>query len=206
MLYLQYEVTIEKDVAVAANRVPVNGDAIRLVNNTFAYCLKEAQLSTTGSSAIEHNKHVGQVSTIMRALPSRDGGLIYHFDRNDESEAEIENTLLPHHLINNHDLIANKEKLKGVLPLEHIFGFCETFRKITKHLEFHLTLKTADLQDIIYTTLGDNIKVNFDKLFLFVPIFIPDAQTQIIFNDSIKNSFTLQFAFWATDRKTVDAE
>ena len=40
--YLQYESTIEKDVAVAAKRVLVNGDAVRLVNNTFAYCFREA--------------------------------------------------------------------------------------------------------------------------------------------------------------------
>ena len=33
---LQYEKTIEKDVAVAANMVSVDGKAIRLVNNAFA--------------------------------------------------------------------------------------------------------------------------------------------------------------------------
>ena len=46
--YLQYELTIEKDVAVAANRVLVSGDAIRLVNNAFADCFKEARSSRTG--------------------------------------------------------------------------------------------------------------------------------------------------------------
>ena len=67
-------------------------------------------------------------------------------------------------------------------------------------------MKTADLQDIVYTTLGDNIKVNFTKLFLFVPRFIPDAQTQAMFNYSIKNSFTLSFDHWTSDRKTVDTQ
>ena len=52
--YIQYEMTIEKDVAVAANRFLVNGDAIWLVNIAFAYCFKEARLSTTGGSDIEH--------------------------------------------------------------------------------------------------------------------------------------------------------
>ena len=70
----------------------------------------------------------------------------------------------------------------------------------------HRTFETADLQDIIYTTLVDNIKVNFDKLFLYVPIFIPDAQTEIRFNDSIENSFTLLFDSWSTDRKTLDTQ
>ena len=189
--YLQYELTIEKDVAVAANRVLVNGDAFRLVNKAFADCFKEARLATTGGSDKQHNKYVGQVSTNMRALTSKDRGLLSHFDKIDESEVEIEETSLHHHPIKNRDVDANKCKIKGYLPLEHIFGLCKTFEKITKQLEFHLSLKTVDLQDIIHTTLSDDVKVNFDKLFLFVPIFISDAQTQIMFNDSIKDSFTL---------------
>ena len=105
--YLQYEMTIEKDVAVTANRVLVDGDVFKLVNNAFAYCFKEARLSTTGSSDIEHNKYVGQVSTTMRALSSKDGDLLSHFDKIDESEDEINGTSLHHHLINNHGLADN---------------------------------------------------------------------------------------------------
>ena len=67
-------------------------------------------------------------------------------------------------------------------------------------------MKTADLQDIVYTTLGDDNKVKFNKLFLFVPIFIPDAQTEAMFNDSIEISFTLSFDHWTSDRKTVDTQ
>ena len=40
--YLQYEITIQKDVAVAANRVPANGSGIRLLKKAFVYCFKEA--------------------------------------------------------------------------------------------------------------------------------------------------------------------
>ena len=129
--YLHYELAIEKDVAVATNRVLVNEDAIRLVNYAFGYCFKEALLSTTGGSNIEDNKFVGQVSTIMRALTSKDGDLLSHFEKFDESEAEIENTSLYHHLISNHEIPANNGKIKGVLPLEHIFGFCKTLKNNT---------------------------------------------------------------------------
>ena len=121
-------------------------------------------------------------------------------------EAEIENTTLEHHLINNHEPAANKGKIKGQLPLEHIFGFCPVFKRITKQLGFHLTFETTDLQDMLYTTLGDDIKVNFGNSFLYVPKIIPDAQTQIMFNDSNKNSFTLSFDSWSTDRETVDTQ
>ena len=105
--------TIEKDVAVAANRALVIGGAIKLVNNAFAYCFKEARLSTAGGSDLEHNKYSGQVSTIMRSLTSKDGDFLSNFDKIDESEAEIENISLNHHIINNHDVAANKDKIKG---------------------------------------------------------------------------------------------
>ena len=56
--YLDYELTLEKDVAVAASRVLLSGDAIRLVKNASAYCFKEARLSTTGGSDKEHNNNM----------------------------------------------------------------------------------------------------------------------------------------------------
>ena len=71
--YLQYEMSIEKVVANAADRVPVDGDAIRLVKNAFACCFEEARLSITGGSDIEHDKCCGQISTVMRAFTSKIG-------------------------------------------------------------------------------------------------------------------------------------
>ena len=43
-------------------------DPIRLVNNGFAYCFKEARLSTTFVSDINTNKFCGPLSTIMVAI------------------------------------------------------------------------------------------------------------------------------------------
>ena len=39
-----------------------------------------------------------------------------------------------------------------------------------------------------------------------MPIFIPDAQTKLMFTDSIKDSFTLSFDSWTSNRKTVDTQ
>ena len=190
--------TKEKDVANAADRVLGGGEIIRLVDTAFAYCFNE--------SNFEHKKYVGQTSTIMIALTSKDGYILFHFAKFDESQTQIQNTSFEHLFYKNHDLAANKGRIKGHLRLERIFGICKTFKEITKELGFHLTFKTADLLDIIYKALCDNIKVSFDKLFLYVWIFIPDAQTEIMFSDSIKNSFTVSFDSWSTDRKTVDTQ
>ena len=90
-------------------------------------------------------------------------------------------------LINNHDL-ANRGKIKGQLPLEHIFGFCKSFKKITKNLGFHIKFRTADLQDIIFTSVEDNINVAINRLYLYVPTLIPNTETQLMFNESIQKN------------------
>ena len=84
-------------------------------------------------------------------------------------------------------------------------AFVKHFKRITKQLGFHLTFKTADLQDIIYTTLGDGIKVNFIIFFNTFQYFFPMLK-QILFNDYIENSFTFSFDSWSTERKTVDTQ
>ena len=106
-------------------------------------------------------------------------------------------------LIDNHTQPINRGKIKGLLLLEDIFGFCKTFKKITKNLGFHITLKTNDLQNIIFTTLANDINVTINSLYLFVPILTPNSETQVIFNESIKNNYTLTFDSWYTERKIV---
>ena len=128
--YFEYELKTEEDVAVAANRAPAVVDSIRLINNAFVYCFKDARLSITRGSDVEHDQCRGQVSAIMRALTKKDGHFLFRFDKIDESEAEIENTSLHHHLINNHYLAANKGKTKGQLPLEHSLDFARHLKKL----------------------------------------------------------------------------
>ena len=73
-------------------------------------------------------------------------------------------------LINNH-IDANKGTIKRFLYLGDIFGFCKTFKKVTKNLGFHLMLKKADLQGIIYTSMTDDVNVTNNILYLFISNF-----------------------------------
>ena len=84
-------------------------------------------------------------------------------------------------MINNH-IDANKGKIKGHLYSEDIFCFCKTFKKVTKILGFYLTFKTNDLQNIIYSSMADDINVTIDNLYLYVPNLLPKVETQVIFN------------------------
>ena len=94
-------------------------------------------------------------------------------------------------MLNKNHTKANRSKIKGVLPLENIFDFCKTIEKNTKNIGSHLTFQTNDLQDIIYTTLATDINVTIKSLYLFDPFLIPSTGTQLLFNESIKNNYTI---------------
>ena len=136
----------------------------------------------------------------MRLLTSKVGDLSSYFDKNGESVLDNDNPL-KQILISNHAEEVNKGKIKGQLALEHIFGFCKTFKKITKNLGFHLIFKMNDLQDIIFTTIVDDIIVTINSLYLYVPQLIPSTTAQVMFNESIMNNYTITFDSWCTERK-----
>ena len=194
--HLGFDITVRKADGNNFNFTndPATNEMIRLVNNAFAYCFKERTMSTTGGIEIEQVKLLGQVSTIMTALTSKGGELLSHFDNIDETQNAINNfpLKLKQMLITNHTQ-ASQGKIKSLLPIEHKFGFCKTFKKITKNLGFQLAFKTNVLQDFIFTTLADDINVTIINLYLFVPVLISNAETQLIFNESVKNIYTISY-------------
>ena len=207
--YLEFNITVRKHDTTNFH----NDDPVRLVNNGFAFCFKEARLSTSLGSDIEINKFCGQVSTIMRAISNKDGDLISQFDNINENDIPVLNRLAdlpvqirdtPHQkmLINNH-IEANRGKIKGYLYLEDIFGFCKTFKKVTKNLGCHISFKTNDLQDIIYTSLTDDIDVTINNLYLYVPNLIPSVETQLMFNEATQNNYKISYDEWFTERRII---
>ena len=66
-----------------------------------------------------------------------------------------------------------------------------------------MTFRTADLQDVIFTSIGDNFNVTINSLNLFVPILIPNTETQLMFNESIQNNYRIFFDDWYTERRVV---
>ena len=207
--YLEFNITVRKNDDTNFHF----DDPVRLVNNGFAFCFKEARLSTTIGSDIEINKFCGQVSTIMKAISNKDGDLLSQFDNINENDIPILERLVdlppqirdsPHQkmLINNHT-DANKGKIKGYLYLEDIFGFCKTFKKVTKNLGFHITFKTNDLQNIIYSSMADDIIITINNLYLYVPNLLPNVETQLMFNEATQNNYKISFDEWYTERRII---
>ena len=149
----------------------------------------------------------------MRAISKKDGDLLSQFDNVNENDIPVLNRLAdlpvqirdtPYQkmLINNHT-DANKGEIRGYLYLEDNFGFCKTFEKVTKNLCFHLSFKTNDLQDTIYTSMTDNIDVTIDNLYLYVPNLIPPVETQVMFNEATQNNYKISYDEWFTERRIM---
>ena len=73
----------------------------------------------------------------MRTLTPKDGDLLSHFDKIDESEAEIEKTSLHHHLVNNHDVDANKGKIKAYYHLKINLDFVKLLKRLLNNQVFN---------------------------------------------------------------------
>ena len=207
--YLEFNITVRKNDDTNFHYE----DPVRLVTNGYAFCFKEARLSTTIGSDIEINKFCGQVSSIMRVISNKDGDLLSHFDNINENDIPIFERLadlppqissIPHQkmLIDNHT-DANKEKIKGYLYLEDIFGSCKTFKKVTKNLGFHITFKSNDLQNIIYPSMPDDINVTINNLYVYVPNLLPNVETQLMFNEATQNNYKISFDEWYTERRII---
>ena len=105
-------------------------------------------------------------------------------------------------LIDNHT-DASKGKIKSCLYLEDSFGFCKTFKKVTKNLGFHITFKTNDLQNIIYSSMADDINVTIINSYLYVPNLITSVETQVMFNEATQNDYKISFDEWYTERRII---
>ena len=123
-------------------------------------------------------------------------------DRLADLPPQIRSTPHPKTVIDKHT-DPNKGKLKGYLHLEDLFGFCKTFEEVTKNFGFHLTFKTNDLQNNIYSSLADDINETINNLHLYVPNLIPNVETKVVFNEATQNNYNIIFDEWYTERRVT---
>ena len=145
----------------------------------------------------------------MKVISNKDGDLLTQFDTINENDIpvlerladlppQIRSTRHQKMLINNL-ADANKGKFKGYLYLEVIFGFCETSKKITENLGFHLMFKT----NIIYSSMAVDIIVTIINLYVYVPNLIPSVETQVMFNEASQNKYKISYDVWYTERRVI---
>ena len=83
--YLEFDIIVRKNDTTNFHRE----DPIRLVNNGYAFCFKEARLSTTIGSKIEHRKFCGQVSPIMKVISNKDDDFLSQFGKINENDIPL---------------------------------------------------------------------------------------------------------------------
>ena len=64
-------------------------------------------------------------------------------------------------------------------------------------------LKTNNLQDIIYTSTDDDIKVIMNKLYRYIPILKPSVETQLMFNEALQNNYKISYDEYYTERRLI---
>ena len=146
----------------------------------------------------------------MKVISNKNGDLLSQFDNNNENDLPILERLadLPpqirstpqQKMSNNNHTDANKGKTKRYLYLEDILGFCKSFKKVTKKLGFHLSLKTTDLQDFIYTSMADDIKVTNNNFYLLIPSLIPSVESKLILIETTQNNYKISYDESYTER------
>ena len=62
--YLEFDLRVRLD----NDNNFADGNLIRLVNNTFAYTIHDARISSSAGVEIEQNKYVGPISTLLRLV------------------------------------------------------------------------------------------------------------------------------------------
>ena len=83
--YLEINITVRRNDTTNFHE----DDPVRSVNNAFAFCFKQARLSTIIGGDIEHNEFFGQVSTIMRVISNKNGDLLSQFDKTNENDIPL---------------------------------------------------------------------------------------------------------------------
>ena len=63
--------------------------------------------------------------------------------------------------------------------------------------------KRNDLQDIIYTSMADDINVTINSLYLYIPNLIPSVETQVLLNEATQNNYRTSFDEWYTERRLI---
>ena len=64
-------------------------------------------------------------------------------------------------------------------------------------------LKTADLQDILHTSMGDDINATINILCLYIPNLYPSVETQFMFNEATQSIYGVSFEKYYTERQLI---
>lgn len=194
-----------------------NADAVALTNNGLMHLFSQISYSLSNQE-IETLFHPGQATTMLGLLKypgdfARAQGINQLWTKDATATAVIANNT---GFAIRHEYLIRKPTAKGtfsfIVPMKHIFGFCEDYDKVIYGMKQTLTLVRKSDDDAIYRTppAGDAAaiaaavgKVNIDKISWFMPHVIPSDMERMQLYKTIESKATLPVAYRARHCDTI---
>ena len=203
--YIQFEGRLTK----ADGTAYANTDAVALTNNGLMYLFKQITYALSNQE-IESVYNPGQATTMLGMLKYPDDfakaqGLNQLWTKDTTATAVIaENTgfgVRQAHLI-------RKPTVKGtfsfIVPLKHIFGFCDDYDKIVYGFKHTLTLVRQSDDDAIFRANAAGAgKVHIGRISWFMPHVDPADMAKMQLYKTIETKVKLPVAFRARQCETT---
>lgn len=203
--YLMFEGRLIK-----ADGAYVNENAVTLTNNGLMYLFSQISYYLSNQE-IETIFHPGQATTMLGMLKYPDDfakaqGLNQLWQKDTASTADVN---VNSGFAARQAYIIQKPTVKGtfsfIVPLKHIFGFCDDYTKVVYGFKHTVTLVRKSDDDAIFRekTAALASKVNLDKISLFMPHVIPSDMERTEIYKTIESKKSLSVAYRARECDTI---
>ena len=195
--YLMFEGRLTK----ADGTAYANADAVALANNGLMHLFSQISYFMSNQE-IETVFHPGQATTMMGMLKypddfSRAHGLNQLWAKDTAATAVVADNS---GFAVRQAYLIQKPTAKGtfsfIVPLKHIFGFCDDYQKIVYGVKHTLTLVRKADDDAIFRANGVAAgKVNLDKISWFMPHITPSDMERMQLFKTIESKVSVPVAF-----------
>lgn len=204
--YLLFEGRLTK---VAADVAYANADAVTLTNNGLMHLFSRISYQLSNQD-VETVGHPGQATTMIGMLKYPNDfqlaqGLNQLWYKDSAATAVLADNagfaVRQAYLIQKP---TRKGRFSFIVPLRHIFGFCDDYNKVVYGFKHTITLVRKSDDDAIFRADGvDAGKVNLDKISLFMPHVIPSDMEKMQLYKTIESKATLSVAYRARQCDTI---
>lgn len=192
--YVLFEGRLTKDDGSAY----VNADAVALTNNGLMHLFSEISYSLSDRT-IETLRYPGQATTMLGLLKYRNSSDLMNqlWAKDTTATASLEHNagFAARHA----DIIENptvKGTFRYIVPLKHIFGFCEDYDKVIYGMSHTLTFVRKSDNDAIFRLAAAGAgKVHIDRMLWYVPHVTPSDMERLTMFKVIQSKVPLPVAY-----------
>lgn len=198
--YLYIECKLEKEDGTSYDN---RNDEISVVNNALTYLFERISYEL-GGKEVEGYSNVGVATTMKGLLTYPENyaeGTQFLWKKDNSSDVKGTHAKARKNMIFQQN---NTGNFTGIIPLTHLFGFCENYRKVIYGLQHTLILRRNYNADAILKSSerdANNIekvadgKLNILKLSWYMPHVTLSDETKLILMKDINNRVSLNIGF-----------